>query len=141
MKFTKKQESLIIGTFCEGDIAAVGRPKYQYLAGDFARVLERFNKNGIGISPRLISSASEAYTTNISWGYCFVVAKTKHPSRCAHGPVSKRRLQCFGTRPNLEGFWRNLEKDGKMPRSCGNAVPTHSLIKVHNGSKQFRAPI
>ena len=79
MKFTKEQEIFIIGNFCGGDVAAAdvrrnyllkyeisGRAKYQYLARDFARVLERFKKNGISSSHRLIPSASEAYTTNVS---------------------------------------------------------------------------
>ena len=82
MKFTKEQENIIMGTFCGGDVAAVdvrrkfclkyelsGRAEKQYLARDFARVLERFNKNRIGISSRSILSASEAYATNKSWCY------------------------------------------------------------------------
>ena len=103
MQLTKEQEIFIIGTFCGVDVSAVdvrrkfllknemsGRPKYQYLARDIAHVFERFNKNGIGISPRLIPSASEAYTTNISWGYCVsLVRKQNSPYGCAHGPVSK----------------------------------------------------
>ena len=92
------------------------------------RSLQDVSSAGRRMSPGLFAVLSKLLDHWLCGNWLYLIQNENTPKQLRWWS-SQRMTQYLETRTNFEGYWRNVEKDGKPPISWWKAFLAHSLIK------------